>query len=157
MSRIKVYTASCLNQAALWRDLVKTWPEIEWTARWPHSHIIGEVQGLCPAHASVFWEQDYDDVERSNVVLVYGAHDDSRHLRGALVEAGMGIALGKTVIVVGDHVSYSTWQFHPQVKRVRHLNDARSLLALLSGHKPPPVLCSIATRPAVSPERNAPA
>lgn len=134
--KIKVYTASCLHHASLWRDLVKTWPEIEFTARWPFSNIIGEAQGKCPAHASIFWQQDCEDVARSNVVLVYGGHDDDKLLRGALVEAGMGIALGKTIIVVGDHPSYSTWQYHARVLRVRTLNDAGSLLQLMYGEVP---------------------
>lgn len=129
---VKVYTASCTTHASLWRDLTKTWPEIEFTARWPHSALLGGPLANCPAHASVFWDHDFEDVKRSDVIMVYGAHDNTQHLCGALVEAGWGIAFNKIVVVVGEHVSYGTWQHHRQVKKVRNLNDARSLLHLMT-------------------------
>ena len=135
---IKVYTASKLTEGPLWRQLRNDWPEIEIVARWPFLHVsdTGEPgwPSDCPAHGSIFWRHDHDDVVACDVVLVYGQGDNA--LKGALVEAGMGIALGKTVIVVGSHPSYSTWQFHPAVKRVATLSDARSLLRLMASSIP---------------------
>jgi len=135
MSRLKVYTASKLSEAPLWRALADDWKEIEIVARWPFIHVTGSGlpswPGDCAAHGAVFWQHDHDDVARCDVVLVYGKGDGT--LRGALVEAGMGIALGKYVIVVGSDPSYGTWQFHPSVARVRTLDEARSLMRLKAG------------------------
>lgn len=79
---------------------------------------------------SVFWKHDHEDVARCDVVLVYAEPTDV--LKGALVEAGIGIALNKTIIVVGDNEGYSTWQYHSLVKRVADLNEAEELLKLLT-------------------------
>jgi hypothetical protein len=132
--RLKIYTASKLNRGPLWRKIASDWPEIEVVARWPFLHVTADGSpgwpDDCAAHGSVFWQHDHEDVAKADVVLVYGHPEDS--LRGALVEAGMGIALGKTVIVVGEHPAYGTWQFHPQVRRVPSLESARSLLRLMS-------------------------
>lgn len=134
IDRIKIYTASKLKEGPRWRRLAEDWPEVEVVARWPFLHVTDDgAPGWpdnCAAHGSIFWQHDHEDVARSDVVLVYGANDDT--LRGALVEAGMGIALGKTVIVVGDNEGYGTWKFHPQVKRVLTLDAARSVLRLMA-------------------------
>lgn len=133
--RLKVYTASKLKEGPRWRRLADEWPEIEVVARWPFLHVTSDGSpgwpDDCAAHGSIFWTHDYEDVARSDVVLVYAALADDV-LRGALVEAGMGIAMGKTVIVVGANQGYGTWQFHPQVKRVATLDAARSLLRLMA-------------------------
>jgi hypothetical protein len=44
----------------------------------------------------------------------------------------MGIALGKTIVAVGEHMSFGTWIYHPSVKRVATLDAARSLLRLMA-------------------------
>jgi hypothetical protein len=44
----------------------------------------------------------------------------------------MGIALGKLVVAVGEHPSFGTWRFHPQVRRVADLTAAHSLLRLIA-------------------------
>lgn len=124
---IKVYTASKLNKAEMWKQLIHTWPEVEFTARWPVNHV-GEIPDD-EAFASIFWVHDYEDVFKADVVLVYGIEGDK--LRGALVEAGMGIAFGKTVIVIGEHPDYGTWKYHPQVYRVKDLESARILIGML--------------------------
>ncbi len=125
---IKIYTASKLIHAGLWRELVETWTEIEFTARWPVKHV-GTVPDD-PSYARVFWEHDLEDVSKSDGVLLYAEKGD--HLRGGLVEAGMAIALGKFVIVVGDHPDYGTWQYHPRVHRAANLDAARLLLTCMA-------------------------
>jgi len=136
MSSLKVYTASRLTSAPLWRRLINEWPEIVFTARWVMQHVEKDGTPKWPhdaAHSLLFWQHDYDDVAAADVVLVYGC--DGEHLRGALVEAGIGIALGKTVIVVGDHSDYGTWQYHSSVLRAEDLPTARSLLKLFAMSK----------------------
>lgn len=125
---IKVYTASKLSEASRWRTMEKEWPEIEWVARWPFKHV-----GTVPdssVYAKVFWEQDLEDIKRADVILVYA--ETHHKLRGALVEAGMAIALGKRVIVCGEHDDYSTWQHHPQVNIVKDLTEALNLLRVMA-------------------------
>ena len=126
--RIKVYTASKLSEAGRWRDLKDAWPEVDFVARWPFKHV-GAVPDT-PTFAKVFWDHDLQDVEKSDVVLIYGAPADK--LRGALVEVGMALAMGKEVIAVGDHPDYSTWQYHRRVHRVDDLSQARLLLATMA-------------------------
>lgn len=132
--RLKVYTASKLKEGPRWRAIASKWPEIEVVARWPFLHVTDDGSpgwpDDCAAHGNVFWQHDHEDVARADVVLVYGESDDA--LRGALVEAGMAIALGKTVIVVGQCAAYGTWQFHSQVRRVGSMEAARSLLRLMA-------------------------
>ena len=135
MVRLKVYTASKLKEGPRWRQLAEEWPEIEVVARWPFLHVTADGEpgwpDDCAAHGSIFWQHDHEDVANSDVVLVFSG-DEGDVLRGALVEAGIGIALGKTIIVVGDNLGYGTWKFHPQVKRVATLDDARSILRLMA-------------------------
>lgn len=131
--KIKVYTGTKLNNASFIRDTIAHWPEIEVTSRWPFSHVDGDSPLWpedCAAHGSIFWIHDEEDVRRADVVLVFGYGDAP--LKGALVEAGMAIGLGKRVIVVGENPSYSTWQYHPLVYRVRDMDTARSFLTLLA-------------------------
>lgn len=122
--RIKVYGASKLCHVEVWKQLSKSWTEIEFTARWPFKHV-GTVPDE-PCFARVFWEHDLEDVVAADGVVVYAKPEDD--LRGALVEAGMALALGKFVIVVGENKNYGTWQYHPLVHRVADLTDARTLL-----------------------------
>lgn len=131
---MKVYTASKLSDGPLWRRIATEWSEIEIVARWPFSHVTDtgapDWPEDCAAHGAVFWQHDHEDVVRSDVVLVYTDSDEP--LKGALIEVGMAIALAKMIIVVGRHRSYSTWWYHPQVRRVASLDEARSLLRLMA-------------------------
>ena len=125
---IKVYTASKLSEAGRWRDLREAWPEVEFVARWPFKHV-GTVPDD-PVYAKVFWQHDLEDVTAADVVLVYA--EPEHKLKGALVEAGMAIAQGKCVIVVGDHPDYSTWRYHPLVYIAPDLESVRLLLATMA-------------------------
>lgn len=132
LKKLKVYTASKLSKGPMWMNL--KWPEIEIVARWPFGHSDERGNAAwpedCPAHGVVFWTHDYDDVLRADVVLIYADKEDV--LRGALVEAGMALALNKYVVVVGDCPSYGTWKYHPHVLRVKTMQDARSVLKLIA-------------------------
>lgn len=120
MRQVRVYTASKLDHAELWKHIRVRFPQIYFTARWPF--FVGYIEEG-PECAEHFWQDDEEDVRRSDVVLVYAANSEEK-LRGALVEAGMGIAMGKLVIVVGKHPDYSTWQFHPQVEHADSIETA---------------------------------
>ena len=116
----KVYTASKIHHAAMWRTLRGEWADyVEFTARWPdHEGKLSE----SARYARVFWMQDIQDVVRADCVLVYGQPGEK--LRGALVEAGAGIATGKHVVVVGNNPDFGSWQYHPLVTRVPSLDEA---------------------------------
>ena len=126
---LKVYIASKLCHADKWHELRETWPEVVFVMRWPFCHV-GNIPDD-PVFAKIFWEQDLEDVSKSDVVLVYA--EPGEKLRGALVEAGMAIALGKCVICVGvEHQDFGTWTHHPLVHRVVDLGEARLVLKCLS-------------------------
>jgi hypothetical protein len=118
---IRVYTASKLGHSRRWIDLRSSWQDVTFTARWPDMHAT--TGPPTPERARLHWLEDEEDVRSADVVLVYA--EEGEHLRGALVEAGMGIALGKTIIVVGEHPDFGTWQHHPKVFRASDLEHAR--------------------------------
>ena len=123
--KIRVYGASTLPHASLWRDLSRRWiDEVEFTARWSYMHF-GNIPETAE-FARLFWLHDMEDVRRSDVVMVYAEPKDS--LRGALVEAGMGLAYGLRVLVCGSNHGFGTWQHHPQVTHVSTLEDAKAQL-----------------------------
>ena len=126
MRQVRVYTASKLHHAALWRGLRETNPGIYFTARWPF--FAGAVSDSSDA-AEYFWQDDLADVLRSDVVLVYALSGEK--LRGALVEVGAALSLGRVVYVVGKHEDYGTWQYHPNVVRVGTLDKALEELVTL--------------------------
>jgi nucleoside 2-deoxyribosyltransferase len=122
---IRVYTASKLKHAALWRRLCDCNAGIYLHARWLKHNKIGTLDS--PENASEFWLQDEQDVKDADAVLVYAEGSD--HLRGALVEAGMALAFGVPVFVVGDHEDYGTWRYHPGVRIVKNFDYAIAALA----------------------------
>lgn len=144
--QIRVYTASKTNHAAMWLRLRAEWPEVHFTARWPLQVLAGLPE--TPNFAMQFWQDDLEDVKFADVVLVFAEKymepgimyvDDNgqplkeagewEHLRGALVEAGMGIALGKRILVIGDAPDYGSWQHHPLCDKVDNFEKARTELS----------------------------
>ncbi len=130
----RVYTASKLDHADLWLHLVDEWPEIEFTARWPVDYLANFYKDA-GIDGRQFWIIDEEDVRAADFVMVYGEPQDV--LRGALVEAGMAIGLGRRVIVVGDNPFYGTWQYHPLVTRVESLEVARGMISTLHWREKP--------------------
>jgi len=116
---IKIYTASKLKHAKMWRDLCQANSSFIFHARWLKHNAIGTPD--TPGHAAEFWRQDVQDVIQSDAVMVYSENNEP--LRGALVEAGVAIANGIPVYVIGDSNSYGTWQYHSGVSRVPSLSD----------------------------------
>lgn len=121
---IRVYTASKLTTASLWRELSKKWPHVLFHARWLKHNEIGTPD--LREYAGRFWMEDQQDVKCADAVLVYAK--EGEHLRGALVEAGMAIAFTIPVIVVGEHPDYGTWQYHPCVERAKDIDEAGQML-----------------------------
>jgi len=114
----RVYIASKMHHAPAWRDLYQL-PDIHFVSRWPFLEPFVEPSAT---NARCFWQDDMADVRACHAMIVYAL--EGEQLRGALVEAGAALALGKLVVVVGDHVDYGTWQHHPNVMRVATLENA---------------------------------
>jgi hypothetical protein len=125
--RPRVYTASKLDKSPFWKQLRLDWPEVDFTARWVDFFVPNDKEGAAdPEMLAEEWRKDHEDVARADFILVWG--NETGTLRGALVEAGIGLALGKTVIVVGETPCYGTWKFHKQVKRVGSFEEARAII-----------------------------
>lgn len=120
-----VYTASTLRHGPMWKRLRDHWPEIKFTSSWLDAYMNWSGSEI-PVICKDAWVQNELDVIRSTYVLVFADTQDS--LRGGLVEAGMGIAFNKKLLIIGAHSSYGTWQYHPNVRRLVSLNAARNLI-----------------------------
>lgn len=103
---MRIYVASKMTHADKWRELYN---RVHIVSRWPFLEPF-----IRPTYANArkFWQDDMQDIESADAVLVYA--EEGEHLRGALVEVGAGLALGKRILLVGDHVDYGTWKNHPQ-------------------------------------------
>lgn len=115
----RVYFASKLKHAPMWRKLCAENNHIIAHARWLKHSTLGTPD--TPDNARRFWIEDEEDILTADIVVVYA--EPSEHLRGALVEAGLAIANRKTLIVVGQHPDYGTWQYHPGVIRIETLDE----------------------------------
>lgn len=131
----KVYTASRLNKSRLWlimRD-DPDWNFVEWTATWPMKVEEEGEADITDTEFGYHWTQDIKEIRDSDFVLLYGRDPG---LRGALVECGAALAFGIGVVAVGldpDH----TWSYHPHVKRVENLIEARNHLFRYTVMVPP--------------------
>jgi hypothetical protein len=135
----KVYTASKIWHAPFWRARAvdRTWDHVDFTARWIYMEHLEKPDAFpTPAQFGHFWAIDKQDVLRSDFVICLAfdpaVHPipDHDHLKGGLIEAGMGIAAGKTVLAIGFHHAPKShsWTWGPQVVRLETLEDARLFL-----------------------------
>jgi hypothetical protein len=126
---MKVYIAGKLHYAPVFRKLREEWKVdgIDLHARWHDQAELEHAEHeLTAEDFHIFWQVDEEDVKQSDAVIVYGkAHDK---LRGALIEAGIGIGAGILTILVGDCPDFGTWQHHPTVARAESMEHARNML-----------------------------
>lgn len=116
----KVYGASKLLEAPSWFAFRETYPQIEWTARWPdlHGNVKSDQQ-----NSEMFWIRDFADIQQSDVVMVLAPKSDD-HLRGALVEAGYGLGHGKEVLLIDERADWGSWRHHPMVRQYFSVHEA---------------------------------
>lgn len=111
----RLYTAGKLTAAPIFREYRKKYADrIEFTSRWIDSEFFDDDK----FHMGVKtrgWVIDHVDVVKSDALLIFGNLNDE--LRGALVEAGIAIALNRPVLACGFSKSFGTWQYHPNVLR----------------------------------------
>lgn len=105
-SHISIYVASKLRHAEKFLKFRETYPDIHFTARWPITAGLGS-----EADRPVYqWMQESEmEIANSNCVLVYAEPGEA--LKTGLIQVGMALSRRIPIFVVGDHVSYSTWQF----------------------------------------------
>lgn len=119
----KIYIASKLRHADKWRDLEKEYPAIKFCMRWPsYAKSLPDEE----PYVGVIWSHFLEDIKECDGVILYAEPGDN--LRGALVECGMAIALGKFVIVIGTHEGYGTWQYHRSVYKASSIEQALHLV-----------------------------
>ena len=125
---IKVYIASKLAYAEQFRGYREAWKNegIDLHARWFDQAIIEQTSEVHLNDFHIFWLVDEEDVKNSDAVIVYGTERDK--LKGALVEAGIAIAMGKLVIIIGDCPDFGTWQHHPLVTRAGSFEHAKTMI-----------------------------
>lgn len=117
VSKPRVYYASASAAAHLVKPHMDFFSStIDFTSTWVDALLGGAVE--TPDSAKLFWQQDYNEIQASDYLFLWCPL--ALRLRGALVEVGMAITLGKPVFVAGNHADYSTWQYHPQVHRFSH-------------------------------------
>jgi nucleoside 2-deoxyribosyltransferase len=84
-----------------------------------------------PDNAMKFWPMNVEDIKHSDGLICYAEGED--RLRGALVEVGVALAHDIPVVVVGEHFSYGTWQYHPDVLHSKTLDHAIDVLKFRIG------------------------
>lgn len=111
--------------AEAWKELRVQQIDVEFTSSWPDV-ADQEIHGTAtPKVYEEAWVRNVLDVRQCDAVLVYGGAEDI--LCGALVEAGVALGLGKTVICVGSSRSFGTWQYHPNVFIAKTVIEAINL------------------------------
>ena len=122
----KVYIASKLKHAGRWSKLrTELRAEgIDLHARWIDQSAHED--SAMPEDFKMFWMVDHEDVKNCDALIVYGEPGES--LKGALIETGIGIALGRLTFVVGECESFGTWTHHPFVTRAATLEFALRLI-----------------------------
>lgn len=124
------YVASKMKHASMWRELYGQHQNVHMVSRWP---FLEPFIDATPENGVKFWDTDIADIRDADVLVVYA--EEGEHLRGALVEVGVALALGKRVITVGDHTDYGTWQYHELVANVPTLADVFHFLPQLEDER----------------------
>lgn len=113
----KIYTASRTTRAGLWRDMRANGFDI--ISSWIDEAEAGQTDDL-----SELWDRILMEVATCDRMVVYALNEDFP-LKGALIEAGMGIGLDKRITVCLPGVTLEersfrpigSWINHPLVKR----------------------------------------
>lgn len=124
---MKIYTASKVKHAHLWRELRRQGYRI--TASW----IDEDDDGMTVSHRELA-ERCLREVSRSDAVLLYCEAQDI--LGGALMEAGAALVLGKPVVCVcvGESESISrVFKAHPRWRSASSIEGALAILGATPG------------------------
>lgn len=130
--RPKIYGASKTNLYNNWLQFARDRPDIELVSRWPSVVAMRNGQDCDQDGNEAFqakcWIVDFQDIQRCDALIMITPPIISDHLRGALVEAGYALALGKPVYTVGQHPDLGTWSTHPMVKKFETVPEATNYI-----------------------------
>lgn len=111
---MKIYTASKISHAQMWRQLRAEHPYHHFTASWPDLIALNLESEKSPLVFRDAWEQNIREVLEADILLLY--FHESERLEGALVEVGAALAAGKRVhIISSTPEALGTWKHHPLV------------------------------------------
>lgn len=122
----KIYIASKMHHAPKWRAAYSR-PDIHVVSRWP---FLETQVDDCDTNCRKFWQDDFTDISSCDILILFA--EEGENLRGALVEVGIAMGLGKQIIVIGDHSDHGTWWHHPLVRKVVDLEAAMKLAGRLT-------------------------
>lgn len=105
--------ASIPSRAQMWRDLrnFQNWPIV---SSWIYEDGPGQTKSL-----TELWHRIEQEVRSSHGVLLYAA-DGDLPLKGALVEVGMALGMGKRVAVVLDGIALEETTLRPMGSWLQH-------------------------------------
>ena len=130
---MKIYVAAkyCDRDAVrvVYDDLRKNGHEI--TCDWTDHNIYTEDAPL--EKKSSFAADDIDGVRNADAVIALFIEE--RHQRGALIEIGAALGLGKPVMIVGDHEASSTLLQHPLITRYQHIGHVYAKIMMWEKEK----------------------
>ena len=106
----KIYIASKAAYRPRWREFQDKGYDI--VSSWIHTddRYTDDPTGLDYAK---LWQTCENDVRKCDVLVIYSQRED--HLKGALVELGIALGLGKEIIACGDLTDKGSWMHHPRV------------------------------------------
>jgi len=121
---MRIYGASRTIHADMWKALRAD--GVDLTSTWIDEAGVGETQSL-----SVLWENILCDVIACDLLVLYAPLGDYP-LKGALVEVGMALALGKRVRIVIPGVTLErpsmrpvgSWMMHPLCSLALNIDNA---------------------------------
>lgn len=112
--RLKVYCASKIRHAPLWRDLrAGRLSFCEIVSSWIDTEKADE--NTTPAQFAHIWTLNVRDAQSADFVLLYGEDEDWPRLSGTIFEAGIAIGRKRQVLIVGRPPSRMSWIYHPNV------------------------------------------
>ena len=117
--RISVYVTSKRIHAAELLALRAEWPQLYFTARWP---VVRDLSSEQARPASLWLQDNVDDIRRSEVFLSYAAREDE--LNGSIWETGVAWENGKPIYLVGDNPGYKEWRHAPNTWHFASLEAA---------------------------------
>jgi hypothetical protein len=124
--KLRYYSAGFIPEASLWRAFAKQTAvhDIINVASWI---ALPDTEPAEPYYAGA-WLLTLAEIESADALLIGTLCPPAWPLRGALVEAGAALALGKRVLLLGKHESFGNWQHHPLCLRVATLDEALSVM-----------------------------
>lgn len=132
LPRLSIYLAGNLAAAEFYHSLRDSWPEFDFCASWVEKFAIDQIEDSWQ-NASIGWPINIIEAGGADVLAVHSWNGAA--LRGALVEVGAALALHKTVLMVGENESLSTWRFHPSCYFVSDWEEARAWLRRFSAKR----------------------